>query len=128
VAAVAVAVLARRHPADLGFLPPCPTASLGFACAGCGSTRALHFLLQGDLAAAWRHNPALLVVGVPSALVAGGACLVALVRGAWPRSPLSPRLAARLGFVLVIALVGWSIARNLPGEAFTSLRPPAARR
>lgn len=124
VAGAAIAVLSRHHPSDLGFLPPCPSASLGLACAGCGSTRAVHFLLQGDLAAAWRHNPMLVAVGVPFAAVAGVGLARAAWTGRWPRSRLSPLVAARLGLALVILLVGWTVVRNLPGETFSVLRPP----
>lgn len=123
-ATAVVATLARHHPSGFAFLPPCPSASLGFACAGCGSTRAVHFLLQGDLAAAWRHNPMLVLVGVPFAAVGAGSLAIAAWLGRWPRSPLPPRASARLGLGLVIVLLGWTVARNLPGEAFSGLRPP----
>jgi hypothetical protein len=123
-AAAVVASLARNHPSAFPFLPPCPSASLGFACAGCGSTRAVHFLLQGDLAAAWRHNQMLVLVGLPFAAAGFFSLSVAAWRGRWPRSPLPPRASARLGFALVIVLLGWTLARNLPGEAFSGLRPP----
>jgi hypothetical protein len=126
VGAVAVlGVLARHHPSDLGFLPRCPSAALGLACAGCGSTRAVHFLLQGDLAMAWRHNPMLILVGVPFAAVAAIAMARAAWTGRWPRSSLSPQVAARLGLALAIILIGWTLVRNLPGETFSVLRPPA---
>lgn len=122
--ALSVAVLARHHPAEFPFLPTCPSAALGFACAGCGSTRAVHFLLQGDLAAAWRHNPILVLVGLPFAALGAFSLAVAAWSGRWPRSPLSPQASARLGLGLVIVLLGWTVARNLPGETFSVLRPP----
>jgi len=124
-AIAAIFVLARHHPSDLGFLPRCPSASLGFACAGCGSTRAVHFLLQGDAGSAWRHNPMLILVGVPFAAVAAIATVRAACTGRWPRSPLPPVAAARLGIALIIILIGWTVVRNLPGAAFNALRPPA---
>lgn len=124
VAGVVLAILARHHPHDFTFLPPCPSASLGFACAGCGSTRAVHFLLQGDVAAAWRHNPMLVLVGLPFAAVAAVSLVRAAATGRWPRSPLPPQASARLGLGLVILLLGWTLVRNLPGETFSALRPP----
>lgn len=120
-----LAVLFRHHPSEFGFLPRCPSAAVGLACAGCGSTRAVHFLLQGDLASAWRHNPLMLLVGVPFAAVAALATVRAAWTGRWPRSPLSPPAAARLGLALAVILLGWTVLRNLPGETFSVLRPPA---
>ena len=51
-------------PATSGFYPPCLFKTfLGVQCPGCGSLRAAHQLLHGNLAAAWALNPMLMVVG-----------------------------------------------------------------
>ncbi|MCC5821789.1 MAG: DUF2752 domain-containing protein [Phycisphaerales bacterium] len=113
-------VLAVRHP--VGLIPACPTAAhLGFYCPGCGSLRASHHLLNARPAEGWRHNPLLIVVGLPlgvwfaaslCAMAAFGKRLHAPIRGsvwAW----------AALAVILV-----YTAARNLPGEAFERLRPP----
>lgn len=40
-----------------GVTPSCPTNSLlGFPCPGCGSLRAMHALVGGDIATAWDYN------------------------------------------------------------------------
>jgi Protein of unknown function (DUF2752) len=50
----------RFDPAKGGFFPPCLFRKLtGLKCPGCGSTRALHHLLHGDVAGAFRLNPLL---------------------------------------------------------------------
>lgn len=52
-------------PATTVWAPKCPFKLLtGLDCPGCGSQRALHALLTGDLRAAWRAHP-LLVVALP---------------------------------------------------------------
>jgi len=45
-------------PATSGIFPPCPIRYLtGLYCPGCGSLRAMHALLHGELARAWAMNP-----------------------------------------------------------------------
>ena len=71
VAGAAAIVLYVFDPATAGFYPPCLFRSLfGFQCPGCGSLRAAHQLLHGDLAAAWALNRTV-VVALPLAAVAG---------------------------------------------------------
>jgi hypothetical protein len=49
--------------------PRCPLfVWTGLKCAGCGSQRAVHSLLHGDLAAAWAYNP-MFVLALPYVLV-----------------------------------------------------------
>lgn len=59
------AVLYWFNPAEHGFYPFCVLhRTTGLLCPGCGSLRALHSLLHGDVALAFRFNP-LLVVCLP---------------------------------------------------------------
>lgn len=52
-------------PSSSHFFPKCPFWALtGYKCPGCGSQRAIHALLSGDLAGAWRFN-AVLVLFLP---------------------------------------------------------------
>jgi hypothetical protein len=58
-------------PATAGFYPPCLFKTIfGAPCPGCGSLRAMHQLLHGNLEAAWVLNK-LIVVGLPLAALAG---------------------------------------------------------
>lgn len=67
----AAVVLYLFDPATAGFYPPCLFRSLfGFQCPGCGSLRAAHQLLHGDVAAAWALNRTV-VVALPLAALAG---------------------------------------------------------
>ncbi|RQP13973.1 MAG: DUF2752 domain-containing protein [Chryseobacterium sp.] len=62
---VAVAVFYRFDPAAVSFFPRCPFKTLtGWDCPGCGSQRAVHELLHGNLRNAFRYNP-LMVAAVP---------------------------------------------------------------
>ena len=97
-------------PATQPLLPPCLFhAFTGLYCPGCGATRALHQMANGNLVAALRLN-ALTVLGLPLG------CLVAIRP---KRHPL-PAWCLRTLFVC-IALFGF--ARNIPLFPFTLLAP-----
>jgi hypothetical protein len=112
-------VLSRVDPNAAGsLLPPCPLHALtGLYCPGCGSTRALHALLHGDLAGAWAMNP-LLVVALP--LLAA----MALNAAGWQPAGMQ-RLWRALGRPLpwLAVLVGYTVLRNLPWSPFAWLAP-----
>lgn len=55
----------RFNPEGNELFPKCIFHSLtGYKCPGCGSQRAVHYLLNGDIAAAWRMNQ-LMIVAIP---------------------------------------------------------------
>ncbi len=102
---------ALNDPAAGGRAPRCVFKALtGFDCPGCGSQRALHALLNGRVAEAWRYN-AMLFFLVP----------VAVAFGVAEYAPQRfPRLAAMLLRPVTIAallalILGWWIARNIIG-------------
>ena len=121
-ATVAVILLRVFDPATSGVFPPCPLHYLtGWYCPGCGSLRAIHQLLQGNLRVAWAMNPLtvmlapFLIYGLLSyALfeVRGQALPQPFLRAAWIRA-----------LCAVILLFG--IARNLPIHPFQLLAPGA---
>jgi hypothetical protein len=63
---VAIAIIYRAFNPDLtAIFPQCPFRLLtGLECPGCGSQRAVHYLLNFNLLAAFREN-ALLVISIP---------------------------------------------------------------
>jgi hypothetical protein len=108
-AAAALVVVARYDPTRFRFYPPCPVyATTGLFCPGCGSTRAMHNLLNGEVLLALSMNP-LLVLAVPFM----GLLLV------WPALARHPRTP----WIVGIVLVAYGIARNLPFAPFTWLAP-----
>jgi len=115
-------VLYWWEPTASGFFPPCPFHALtGLHCPGCGSLRATHQLLHGNLWAALRLNP-LMVLATP--VVA-----YAITVSFWPRlqTKWAGRIAAQPAWPLaiLIAVVAYWILRNLPFEPFSWLAPHA---
>jgi hypothetical protein len=105
------AVLYAFNPTEAHFFPPCPFHKLtGLYCPGCGSTRAMHQLLHGHVAAAFDFNP-LVVVMLPFVAFA-------VARQAWQfsrrqRAP-SWHMPAWSLWALVAVVLVFGVARNLP--------------
>jgi Protein of unknown function (DUF2752) len=96
--------LVDPHNPDSVF-PVCPFRLLtGWNCPACGALRMTHDVLHGDLAAAINDN-VLLLVGIP---VVAGWILLRRRRG---KSLLTMPAAA----TVMVAMLGWTVVRNLPG-------------
>jgi len=109
VAGVCLAALYLANPGRSPLFPPCPFHKFtGLYCPGCGSLRALHHLLHGDVAGAMAMN-ALMVLSLP---VLGAF----LVRPAWTRKPW-------IAYAVLIVIIVYWIARNIPGAPFNRLAP-----
>lgn len=116
----ALAALYLVEPTDASFYPKCPTWSwFGLYCPGCGSLRAMHDLLHGDLRGAMAMNPLLVLTLLP---LAHGAW--ALWRQERTGAPVPSWLtSSRAGWVIVAVLVGYTVLRNLPWFPFALLAP-----
>jgi len=115
-------VLRVFDPAASGIFPPCPFHYLtGLYCPGCGSLRAIHHLLHGNLQAAWAMNP-LAVLLLP--FVGYGLAAEAFVqmRGQRLSRWILPGFWIR---VLGAIIVGFGVVRNLPLSPFNLLAPGA---
>lgn len=114
----ALLALAWKSPQSWG-IPPCPFYDLtGFLCPGCGTLRATHSLLQGNLVQALGFNP-LLVLFLPyMGFFWLSQAVAAVTAKTWSR-PASPRW----GWAAFALIVSFWVLRNLPGEAFEVLRP-----
>lgn len=117
---VAVVTLRSFDPATSGLFPPCPVRYLtGWYCPGCGSLRAIHQLLHGNLPVAWAMNP--LTVALLPFLVYGLASFVlSEIRG---RGLPQPFLRAVWIRALCAAIILFGIARNFSVYPFDLLAP-----
>jgi hypothetical protein len=108
-------------PPSIYRVPPCPSLFLtGLYCPGCGSLRAVHHLLHGHLLRAVGFNP-LFILLLPYLAAWWLAEAWVALRGWRPRLPMSPIFG---GAILVLVLGFW-VARNLPVAACAVLRPVA---
>ena len=100
------------HPSELRFLPKCALHQLtGLNCPGCGSTRALHYLLHGEFSLALRMN-ALLVIALP---------LLIWSAARWFKFSLLKRIpepipgATWIGPAVAVFVITYFVLRNVPG-------------
>jgi hypothetical protein len=105
----ALALVYFGDPSHSRLFPPCPVHwATGFYCPGCGSTRAVHCLVHGDLRGALSKN-ALMVVSIPFIALL---CL----RPRWAYSRPAP-------WIVLAVLVAYTILRNLSTFPFVLLAP-----
>ncbi len=108
-------------PTKASFFPPCLFHKLtDLHCPGCGSTRACHALVQGEVSVAFGKNPLFLT------------CLPFLayyfLRSAWTGIAKNenyhmPPASARWLVPLVFMVIAYGIVRNLPFPAFSWMAP-----
>ena len=114
VAAVVVAgvvIYSTFDPSASRWFPRCPFLRLtGLKCPGCGTQRAIHALLHGDVLSALHFN-ALLPVSIPLLLLYGYA---ELVRTRKPRFYNRVNSVTAILAVLIVVIVWW-IVRNIFG-------------
>jgi len=123
VLATSGAVLLRLlDPAHSLVFPPCPLHYFtGLYCSGCGSLRAMHALLHGDLRQALAMN-SLTVILLP---FIGYGLISEIYRHLWGRPIVGTRLPANWIWALFAVIVLFGIARNLPFHPFDLLAPGA---
>lgn len=104
-----LAVYALFDPSSSVLFPKCPFRMLsGLECPGCGSQRAVHSLLHGDIGGALGYN-ALLVVSLPYLLLL---LYSELMRTRQPRLYAALHRPWMIWMVFVV-VIGWWIGRNM---------------
>ncbi len=90
--------------------PRCPFLSLtGFRCPGCGSQRAIHYLLHGEVVQAARMN----LLFLPGILYAGTGFLLSVLNpNGWPAIQQRWYGKNAANIALVVIVVFW-VGRNL---------------
>jgi hypothetical protein len=119
-ATAAIVTLRLFDPATSGLFPPCPLRYLtGWSCPGCGSLRAIHQLLQGNLRGAWALNP-LTVLFLPFLIYGAASYALFEIRGKRLPRLFLPAVWIR---ALCAVIILFGIARNIPFHPFELLAP-----
>ncbi len=126
-AAIAFALLAMLYtidPTDSAWYPKCALYSLtGLHCPGCGGLRGMHQLLRGNFVAAIGMN-ALAFVVLPALAAVGLINYVRRLRHRKTSAGPAPRLIpVWTCWAVLILVVVFTIARNIPYEPFVYLAP-----
>ena len=114
---IAAGVVASVDPNQPGHYPTCPFLWIsGYYCPGCGSLRASHDLLHGDVTSAFARNPLALALlpAVLAAWVLWGLRLAGVT--AWSPTKIKP---GWIWTLLAVVLLYWA-ARNIPGWTWLS--------
>lgn len=97
------------NPESGRLFPRCPFLILtGFQCPGCGSQRAIHSLLHGDIASAWHFN-AVMLLFIPIVAVL---LIAEIKREKWTRFYASVNSRYVIWGIAAILLL-WGVLRNI---------------
>jgi hypothetical protein len=119
-AIAALAVVYQFDPAATAWYPQCPLHWLwGLHCPGCGSLRATHKLLHGEIGRAIRLN-ALWTCAVPAL---GAWCVLRVASRGLRRPILAHPASAGWIYALLAVIVAFGVLRNLPWYPWSFLAP-----
>jgi hypothetical protein len=122
---IGLVLLRVYDPASSRVFPPCPLHYLtGLYCPGCGSLRAIHQLLLGNLRDAWAMNP-LTCLLLPFLIYGLASQALLRLRGRGLPQVFLPAASIR---ALCAVIVLFGILRNLPIRPFDLLAPGAMLR
>jgi hypothetical protein len=113
-------VLTVVPPTASSYYPKCISYQItGTHCPGCGTTRALHALLNGEVGQAFAYN-ALAIVAFPFLVVS---LLRSLWFWLWDRPGRPIKFPHQLTWAIAIAFILFWILRNIPVYPLTLLAP-----
>lgn len=114
-------VLYFGHPTTgYAWMPRCPFYMLtGFYCPGCGSLRAMHYLLQGNFAESFRNHPLFLPMLICIILFYGKR-IIEFRKG----KNITFRGEMTLAVTILIVFIIFFIIRNIPLDLLEWTRPP----
>lgn len=110
--ALACATVYAVDPSDSGVYPPCPTKLMtGYDCPFCGSLRATHHLLHGNLAQAIDYNAMTVLVFYPVVVT----LFVIWAYRRWRGEPFTLNVPNWLAGIAAAGLIVFAVVRNIPG-------------
>lgn len=129
-ALLALLLFSNVNPEVNHFFPKCPLHQhTGIYCSGCGSQRAIHDLLNGQVVEATSHN-ALLPLALLVLFQHYGLKIMRLLRHPrtekarhWAEKQKSCLTHRHAPLVILILALGFMLLRNLPFESLAFLRP-----
>jgi Protein of unknown function (DUF2752) len=117
---VGVFILTYYPPTSHQYIPCIFNVTTGLHCAGCGTTRAIYSLLQGNISEAARNNLLLFIWGPY--------CIYLLFRKIlsefFNKSYTVWQPGKKITHVLIAILIIYTVLRNLPFEQIQSLLSP----
>ena len=122
IATAVLSVLVFFNPAESPYFPPCPFFKItSLYCPGCGSLRAVHYLLHGRLLTAFDLNP-LMVLFLPFIGYIFLSRFLVFITGRQLLSLEFLYSPILIWAILALILAYW-ILRNIPVQPFIFLAP-----
>jgi hypothetical protein len=110
----------KINPADQDWMPKCTFHSMtGMHCPGCGSQRAIHDFLHGNIMEGFSHN---LLIGLGILVLLYKAFLLLRARF-YPQKNINLLYHPKVPWLILIIILSFWVLRNLPFYPFTCLAP-----
>lgn len=108
------------NPTQHDFFPKCMFHSLtGLHCPGCGSQRAVHAILNGDILSGLRHN----ILIIFAILVLGYQAFRLILAHYYPQNTTNLLNHPKTPWIILGVIVAFWILRNIPILPFSYLAP-----